>query len=38
MAGAGDTEAVLTHFVADMDGSQAQVLRAVLSKISGEAR
>src|SRR5579875_948269 len=37
MAGAGDTEAVLTHFVADMDGSQAQVLRAVLSKISGEA-
>jgi predicted transcriptional regulator len=38
MAGAGDTEAVLTHFVDGMDGGQAQVLRAVLGKISGGAR
>jgi predicted transcriptional regulator len=35
MAGAGDTEAVLSHFVAQMDGGQAQTLRAVLDKLTG---
>lgn len=33
MAEAGDTEAVLSHFVAAMDGDQSQVLRAVLDKL-----
>ena len=32
---AGDTEAVLSHFVAAMDGGQAQALRAVLDKFAG---
>jgi predicted transcriptional regulator len=35
MAEAGDTEAVLSHFVAAMDGDQSQVLRAVLDKLTG---
>jgi predicted transcriptional regulator len=35
MAEAGDTEAVLSHFVATMDGEQSQVLRAVLDKLTG---
>src|ERR1700678_4127061 len=30
MAGAGDTEAVLSHFIAQMDGSESAALRAVL--------
>ena len=34
MAEAGDTEAVLSHFVAQMDGEQSQVLRAVLDKLT----
>ena len=34
MAEAGDTEAVLSHFVAAMDGDQSQVLRAVLDKLT----
>src|SRR5690348_5389267 len=33
MAEAGDTEAVLSHFVAAMDGEQSEVLRAVLDKL-----
>lgn len=37
MAEAGDTEAVLTHFVAHMDGEQSRTLRAVLRKLVGEA-
>jgi len=32
---AADTEAVLSHFVAQMDGEQSQVLRAVLDKLTG---
>jgi predicted transcriptional regulator len=32
---AGDTEAVLSHFVAAMDGGQAEALRAVLDKLAG---
>jgi predicted transcriptional regulator len=35
MAEAGDTEAVLSHFVAQMDGEQSQVLGAVLRKLTG---
>jgi hypothetical protein len=33
MAEAGDTEAVLSHFVAQMDGSESDALRAVLAKL-----
>jgi predicted transcriptional regulator len=35
LAAAGDTEAVLSHFVAQMDGGQAEALRAVLDKLTG---
>lgn len=35
MAEAGDTEAVLSHFIAQMDGEQSQVLREVLDKLTG---
>ena len=35
MAEAGDTEAVLSHFVAQMDGEQSEVLGAVLRRLSG---
>ena len=35
MAEAGDTEAVLSHFVAQMDGSESAALRAVLAKLAG---
>jgi predicted transcriptional regulator len=35
LAEAGDTEAVLSHFVASMDGGQAEALRAVLDKLTG---
>jgi predicted transcriptional regulator len=34
LAEAGDTEAVLSHFVAQMDGEQSQVLREVLSRLT----
>ena len=33
MAEAGDTETVLSHFVAAMDGEQAEALRAVLYRL-----
>ena len=36
LAEAGDTEAVLSHFVASMDGGQAEALRAALGKLAGE--
>jgi len=36
LAEAGDTEAVLSHFVASMDGGQAEALRAVLGRLAGE--
>ncbi len=32
---APDTEAVLSHFVAQMDGEQSQVLREVLDRLAG---
>jgi predicted transcriptional regulator len=35
MAAAGDTEAVLSHFVAQMDGTESAALRAVLEKLVG---
>jgi predicted transcriptional regulator len=38
MAEAGDTEAVLSHFVAQMDGEQSQVLGAVLRRLTGGAQ
>ena len=36
MAEAGDTEAVLSHFVASMDAGQTEALRAALGKLAGE--
>ena len=36
MAEAGDTEAVLSHFVAQMDGTESAALRAVLQKLAGD--
>ena len=36
LAEAGDTEAVLSHFVASMDGGQAEVLRAASGRLAGE--
>src|SRR5690349_15329302 len=35
LAEAGDTEAVLAHFVAAIDGGQAEALRAALDKLTG---
>jgi predicted transcriptional regulator len=35
MAGA-DTEAVLSHFIAQMDGAESAALRAALDKLAGE--
>ena len=34
MTGAGDTETVLSHFVAQMDGTESAALRAVLDKLA----
>jgi predicted transcriptional regulator len=33
---AGDAEVVLGHFIAAMDGGQAEALRAVLGRLAGE--
>jgi hypothetical protein len=38
MAGAGDTEAVLSHFVAQMDGAESAALRAVMEKLTGDRK
>jgi predicted transcriptional regulator len=35
MAEAGDAEAVLSHFVAQMDGTESEALRTVLAKLAG---
>ena len=35
MAGSGDTEAVLSHFVAQMDGTESAALRAVQDRLTG---
>jgi predicted transcriptional regulator len=34
LAGGGDTEAVLNHFVAQMDGGDSEVLRAVVRRLA----
>jgi predicted transcriptional regulator len=34
LAGGGDTEAVLSHFVAQMDGEESDALRAVVRRIT----
>lgn len=34
LAGGGDAEAVLTHFVARMDGQESEALRAVLVRLA----
>jgi len=36
MAEAGDTEAVLSHFLAEMDSAESDALRAVLRRLTGE--
>ena len=35
MAGSGDTVTVLSHFVAAMDGTEAEALRSALEKLAG---
>ena len=35
MAGSGDTEAVLSHFVAQMDGTESAARRAVQDRLTG---
>src|SRR6202034_3786364 len=35
LTGSGHTEAVLSHFVAQMDGTEAAALRAALEKLAG---
>src|SRR5258708_2793010 len=35
LAGGGDTEAVLSHFVAQMDGQESEVLAAVVGRLTG---
>jgi predicted transcriptional regulator len=36
LAGGGDTEAVLSHFVAQMGGDESEVLRAVVRRLTGQ--
>jgi predicted transcriptional regulator len=38
LAGGGDTEAVLIKFVAQMDGEESEVLRAVVRRLADRAR
>jgi predicted transcriptional regulator len=35
LAGGGDTELVLSHFVAEMDGQESEVLAAVVQRLTG---
>ena len=35
LAGGGDTEAVLSHFVAEMGGQESEVLAAVVRRLAG---
>jgi predicted transcriptional regulator len=35
LADGGDTEAVLSHFVADMDGTESEALRTVVRRLRG---
>lgn len=36
LAGGGDTEVVLSHFVEEMGGAESEVLRAVVRRLSGQ--
>jgi predicted transcriptional regulator len=36
LVGGGDTEAVLNHFVAQMEGDESEVLRAVVARLARE--
>ena len=36
LVGGGDTEAVLNHFVAQMEGDESEVLRAVVERLARE--
>ena len=36
--GGGDTEAVLSHFVAQMGGPESEVLRSVVRRLAGARR
>jgi len=36
LAGGGDTEVVLSHFVAQMGGAESEVLRAVVRRLAGQ--
>ena len=38
LAGGGDTEAVLSHFVAQMDGSESKTLRIVMRRLASGRR
>jgi predicted transcriptional regulator len=35
LAGGGDTEVVLSHFVAEMEGQDSEVLRTVVQRLAG---
>jgi predicted transcriptional regulator len=35
LAGGGDTEAVLSHFIAEMGGQESEVLAAVVQRLTG---
>jgi predicted transcriptional regulator len=37
LAGGGDTEVVLSHFVAEMDGEDSELLRAVVRRLAAGA-
>jgi predicted transcriptional regulator len=36
LAGGGDTEAVLSHFVAQMGGAESEALQAVMRRLTGQ--
>ena len=38
LAGGGDTEAVLSHFVAQMDGPESEALRTVMRRLASGRR
>jgi predicted transcriptional regulator len=38
LAGGGDTEVVLSHFVAEMGGADSEVLAAVVARLTGRRR
>ena len=35
LTGGGDTEAVLSHFIAEMDGAESEALRTVVRRLAG---